>query len=49
MIATGMDNWNGHYAMALGALNVFYLHDLEFALFHNIPPHFIFEGLAVEK
>ena len=29
-IITGMDYRNGHYAMALGALNVFNLHKMYF-------------------
>ena len=29
-IIAGMDYRNGHYAMALGALNVFYLHKMYF-------------------
>ena len=29
-IFTGMDYRNGHYAVALGALNVFYLHKMYF-------------------
>ena len=29
-IITGMDYRNGHYAMALGAFNVFYLHKMYF-------------------
>ena len=29
-IITGMDYRNGHYAVALGALNVFYLHKMYF-------------------
>ena len=29
-INTGTDYWNGHYAVALGALNVFYLHKMYF-------------------
>ena len=29
-IITGMDYRNGHYVVALGALNVFYLHKIYF-------------------
>ena len=29
-IITGTDYWNGHYTVALGALNVFYLHKMHF-------------------
>ena len=29
-IITGMDYRNGHYALALGALNIFYLHKMYF-------------------
>ena len=34
-IITGMDYRNGHYAMALGALNVFYLHKIHFCSHMN--------------
>ena len=34
-IITGMDYRNGHYAMALGALNVFYLHKMYFCSHMN--------------
>ena len=34
-IITGMDYRNGHYAMALGALNVFYLHKMYFCSLMN--------------
>ena len=34
-IITGMDYRNGHYAMALGAFNVFYLHKMYFCSHMN--------------
>ena len=34
-IITGMDYRNGHYTMALGALNVFYLHKIYFCSHMN--------------
>ena len=34
-IITGMDYRNGHYAMALGALNVFYLYKMYFCSHMN--------------
>ena len=34
-IITGMDYRNGHYVMALGALNVFYLHKMYFCSHMN--------------
>ena len=36
-IITGMDYRNGHYAVALSALNVFYLHKMYFwSLIHSL-------------